>query len=93
MPAEVGVPRRQLTQVATPAADGREMRGRSCVAWCLAALVVLVVSLGTTIGPVVVGLGGPHGVHVGDLVVLAVAVGCAAVAPAPEKRTVRVATG
>jgi hypothetical protein len=68
-----------------------EMRGRSSVAWCLAVLVVLAVSLGTRIGPVVMDLGGPHGVHLGDLVALAFAVGCAALAPASP--TLRAANG
>ena len=43
--------------------------------WLASALVTALVSTATKLGPTLVEFAGPHGVHVGDVVVLA---GCAA---------------
>ncbi len=53
---------------------------RTSIPWLLAVLLTVVVAFGTKLGPIVVNFAGPHGVHLGDVAVLAVGAACAAVA-------------
>ncbi|WP_214402262.1 hypothetical protein [Pseudonocardia lacus] len=59
------------------APDRRRLR-RIAAVWAVAALVVLAFAAVTAVGPVLLVFYGTHGVHVGDLVVLLIAVAVAA---------------
>jgi hypothetical protein len=69
------------------------MRGRLTATWISAVAVTLAFAAETKAGPVLLDMAGPHGVHLGDVLVLWVAGGCALIAsermarehPAPDR--------